>query len=224
LLNSHPAISCLWDIFWGEGKTDYCFNTYLASRNLRRVPRFFGRSRLLSDYLSRYYAKFTDVEAAGFLLKWRNVRQYPEVLKWLSDNDVKIVHIVRENSLIHQVALQLRRSGIVRHHSRTDIEFSRVSLDVKSIVRELRTWRRRLERHRALLRGADSLEIHYESLLANEAAGVRRVLEFLGVNPEAALVSEFRKTESESPVEMIENYEEVFDALAHTEFRALLST
>lgn len=223
LINSHPAVTCVWDIFWGGGETEYCLNTYLAKQNLSRVPRFIGRKRVLSSYLTDFYRRFPGAEAAGFLLKWSTAVRQPYVLEWFRTHDVKVVHIVRDNSLIHQVALQLRRSGAVTSHSRAEIEFSKVRLDPDQIVSRLRASRRALHRHRRRLSALDALEIQYESFLGDEAASARRVLEFLNIEVAAGLTSEFKKTESESPAEMIENYDEIRRALAGTEFSKFLS-
>lgn len=223
LINSHPSVTCLWDLFWGGGNTDYCFNTYLAARNLTRVPRLIGRKRILSGYLGEFYSRFPGFEAVGFLLKWSTAVRQPYVLEWFRSNDVKVVHIVRENGLMHQVALELRRAGIVTSHSREEIAFSKVRLEPDQIVSRLRASRRNLEQHRSRLRALDALEIRYEWMLADEASGASRVLEFLNVESAAGLQSEFKKTESEAPAEMIENYDEIRRVLIGTEFSSFVS-
>src|SRR3989304_1815384 len=111
LLHSHPDINCYWDIFWSGGNTEYCLNTYLSSKNLVGIPRLFGRKKIIFNFLNDNSSKSAGVEAAGFLLKWGVAGRYPEVLAWLRENDAKIIHIVRENFLIHLIAIELRRSG-----------------------------------------------------------------------------------------------------------------
>jgi hypothetical protein len=222
LLHSHPDINCYWDIFWGSGYTPHCLNTYLASRNLDRIPRFFGRKNIIFDFLNDHYARSADIGAAGFLLKWGAANRYPEILAWLSENDAGIVHIVRENFLVHWIAIQLRRTGMVKSHARSDIVYSKIKLDVEELLPQLRMAKANLEKERNKLKNHRVLEVKYESLLVHEDDEAAKIQDFLGVEKFQNLEPEFKKTESESPSEMIENYEEVYNLLRDSEFSSFL--
>lgn len=222
LLHSHPDINCYWDIFWGGGRTPYCLTTYLSSRNLDRVPRFFGRKKIIFGFLDEHYAMSADAAAAGFLLKWGAADRFPEILTWLKANDARIVHIVRENFLVHQIAIQLRRSGIVTAHARVPVEFNKVRLDTANLLPTLRRARWLLEDKRKGLKRHHVLEVKYEDLLLRESDEVAKILEFLKVEAVPGLAPEFKKTESESPGEMIENFDEVYNLLKHSEFSGYL--
>lgn len=204
LLNSHPKINCYWEIFWENEKI------------------LLGHDALVKTFLENHFRKEKDVDATGFLLKSWQTRLAPSILAWIKDNEVKIVHLIRGNPLNHEVALQLRRSGVVTSHSRTAVDYHQVHLDTKGLERKLRENKRVIERHRRKLKGCVVLEVKYEELLTNQATEVDRILSFLNVECSSELESEFYKTESEKPKEMIANYDEVKEVLEGTEFEVYL--
>lgn len=223
LLHSHPRISCYWDIFWGRGNTELCYNSYVAARKVPQLVYKLNRKRIISEYLEHYFSQGPETQASGFLLKWAGAARYPEILSWLRNNDARIVHIVRCNVLVREIALELRRSGIVKSHARETIEFNKVRIDPESLLSNLRAMRKAVEKQRNMLRRHQVLEVQYEALLLNEELELERILAFLGVESIGKLKSEFEKTESESPEEMIENYDEVRSVLTGTEFETFLN-
>ena len=69
--------------------------------------------------------------------------------------------------------------------------------------------------------GVPYQEVVYEDLVANEQAGFDDLFRFLEVEPQQ-VSSALQKVNPTAHEELIENYGEVRDALAETEFAALL--
>ena len=222
LLNSHPKINCYWELFWQKDKTTLGYNTYLSKADKSGIFSLFSKNKLVKEFLEHQFSKYKDVKASGFLLKPGNIRRFPLILNWLKDNEVKIIYIIRENSLNHEVALQLRRNCIVTSHSRNTVDFHQVHLNAKGLIKRLRKRKRKIEHLRRKIKGCYVLEVKYEELLTNYDAEIARILLFLKIEQSGELHSEFAKTESENPKEMIVNYDEVKNMLEGTEFEKYL--
>lgn len=222
LLNNHPDITCLWDIFWSKDETPYGYPGYL--KKVGRPGRFniIAKNRTIYGFLDEYYAKATGVIAAGFLLKSETTSHKPAILRWFRRNNVKVTHLVRENYLMQEIAKEIRRQKLTSSHARTPAEVAKVKLNTDQLLNSLEGADQSLQKHRKRLNGLDVLEIKYESLVKNEQQELNRIFDFLGVKENLNIKSEFHKTEKESPRAMIENYDDVVAVLKNTRFSSFL--
>jgi len=67
------------------------------------------------------------------------------------------------------------------------------------------------------------LEISYESLLKNHKDEMNKTLQFLGVSDNFSLSSNLVKVNPDSIEEIVENFEQVMQALKNTEFENYLT-
>ena len=81
-----------------------------------------------------------------------------------------------------------------------------------------------IARARERVQGMSALGITYEELTTAPSSTSNRVLTFLGVDPEPALSSRYRKLLPPSPLDSIENGEEVQEVLKGSRFEAFLAT
>ncbi len=91
------------------------------------------------------------------------------------------------------------------------------------LKRQVCTLTQQIETYRGLLKKGRSLEISYEILVANQAAETHRILVFLNIKPPEPLVVEVGPTVPVSLETMVENYQEVKQALTNTVFEKFLN-
>lgn len=222
LLNDHPDINCYWDIFWSRDETPLGYASYKKQADQPNRFNIFSKNRVLFSFLSDHFAKSDGVDAAGFLLKSQTAANNTAILRWFQRNSVKAIHLVRENDLMREVALELRRQKIIESHARDPVDATKIRLNTEKLVNRLAYSEKEVRRHRKRLAGIDVLEIKYELLVSDEKEELTKIFNFLGVDLILDIKSEFYKTEQESPSAMIENYDEVAATLGKTRFSVFL--
>lgn len=222
LLNDHPDITCYWDIFWNQDETPLGYVSYRSKFGTHSRFNPFNRNKVLFTFLDDHYAASEEIGAAGFILKTITVQHHPKILKWMKRNRVKVIHLVRQNHLMREVALELRRTRVMAGHATSPYTYRKVHMNIDGLVQRLAYSEKKIQKHRKRLAGMDVLEVRYESLVNDQVERVSHILQFLQVATVAGLTSEFHKTEQESPRNMIDNYEEVRKALQGTSFERFL--
>jgi len=222
LLNDHPDINCYWDIFWQNDVTPIGYAAYRKQFGNDFRFSIFARHKVLNGFLDSHFAKPVGVEAAGFLLKSETAANTPAILKWFQKNEVKVIHLVRENHLMRIIAFELRRQKIMVGHARDPVKFTKICIDAETLLSRIEYAERELIRHYKRLVGIDVLEVKYELLIKEQDEELGRIFNFLKVQKMLDIKSEFYKTEQESPRAMIENYDEVFARLEGTRFSSFL--
>ncbi len=222
LLNDHPDINCYWDLFWSHDETPLGYASYRKQVNHPNRFNLFSKNRVLFDFLSDHFSKSDGVDAAGFLLKSETVAANPAIVRWFRRNDVKVIHLVRENHLMREVAMELRRQKVMESHARNPVAAKKIRLNTKNLAGRLEYSNKVVRRHRRRLIGTNMLEVKYERLVSDEKTELVRIFDFLNVSRVLDIKSEFYKTEQESPRAMIENYDEVAASLEKTCFSVFL--
>jgi hypothetical protein len=198
------------------------FETYLTcatpwTRRLR-IPHQIA-------YLTRLYAGRRDARAVGFKLTYVQATANPALVPLLSLRRVRAVHLIRANLLAAAISWKVARESGIYHVRQRPARPGPVLLDAKRVRSELEEQelaivgaRRRLERLRL-----PRLEIEYEELVGRKDETFARVLRFLGVEPRVDLLdSTLQRTRAGSPLEHLENADEVRAALAGTRFEWML--
>lgn len=222
LLHDHPEVDCYWDLFWNNDVTELGFKGYKAKHPPKGLFRSAREKHAIDGFLSHHYANHSTSKASGFLVKSERMKSSPAILRWLKANDAKVILLVRENLLSREIALALRRQKIVQGHARKPQEATPVSLDTTDILKRFRRSAAQLDWHRNALKQVQSMEIVYETLIAKQDDVFSQLCDFLGVERVLEVKSEFFKTESEDPAQMLLNYDEVRRALSASEFSHLL--
>ena len=229
-LNSHPQVYChkhVFDVqnrfrYWVVDRRGGRFHRFRTASTERKLQYMVQPKELIGDFLSEYYAPIDGVSATGVRLAYVQAIKHPEVLDWAADNGVGIIHLVRQNALktiISVASTKVRRV----HHSTNKVRSVKVTLPPRQLLRRLERLTNRVEANRALLRDRPHIEISYESFVASRDTEARRVLEFLDVDPTIPLTTDLVKLNPDSLQEIIENYNEVQQTLAGTQFAHYLA-
>jgi len=193
------------------------YYTYRAGSFKRQIDHRFRRSKLIHEFLSAWYARHQDSEAVGFKVNYSQINRYPATISWVKQNDVKIIHLVRNNLLKRHVSNEIAKTRD-QHHSREQLKPIKVYIDPKILLEDFRRRQKRFDKYQKLFDDFPFLKVSYESMLADQNTETRKILKFLGVDREIKLTTELVKVNPDSLEELIENYEEVKQTLLNTEF------
>jgi LPS sulfotransferase NodH len=227
MMNSHPQIGVLGEVFLDRVAKPAWYNLEFLQAD--RFCQFRQSTRSIRPwstfrYLDMLVEKFSgEYLALGFKLMYRQLRRQPEILPKLMLDRYRILHVVRENYLdvliSHRIAHKRGEA-----HARKEVEQPKVYLEPSPLVRILERKKKKVRWMRLFLRilPLPVLEVTYRSLCESTEASLNTAASFLSVPSYTGYESDFRKISTLPDWERIENYEEVRQALAGTEFQGLL--
>ncbi len=226
-LSSHPDVVCFGEIFLKgatyerkmsvpAGRANFLYEEFARESLSRRVWCRLASGACERAFLVEFYRRQSDVSAAGFKLMYSQVGHHPGALDWILGNDVRIVHLVREDAL-RVILSRLTRAQTGVAHSASQIGPAVLRVDPKRLIRELDVRERVLSRFRTLLAGRpNAIEIRYEDYIERRESENQRILDFLGVSPDTELSSGVIRQKRYPLRQIIENYDEVVAALQPT--------
>jgi hypothetical protein len=229
-LDSHPDIECRKDVFsirrrWRYFQVDVksgLFYPFRTASLQRRIDYILRRRRLIESFLAETFAP-AGLKAKGIRLSYEQARKYPDVLPWILENNVPVVHLIRENGLKAVVShFTAKKRGFA--HATSMVERVTLNLPPGELMAFLMKREREVERYRALFRDRPYCEISYESFLVRKDEETRRLLDFLGIDRYIPLTSRLVKQNPDSLREILENYDEIARTLRGTPFEIYLET
>ena len=108
------------------------------------------------------------------------------------------------------------------YFSTSPLEPTVVTLEVGNLEATLRKMDSMVEHYRQSYSNLPYLEVIYENLVAHPNVEFRRILGFLGTDPDEALATDVIKTSPDSLRTLIENYSDVCEALAGSPYKRFL--
>lgn len=232
-LNSHPDVMCIKRAFGHEHPVENPtpdtesgrFYLYRTASFKRRLMFRLRRGALVTHFMTEraWFEPGEETPALGLRVTYRNTVRYPQVVQWIHDENVKVIHLIRHNLL--KACLSKRTSKVHKlGHPRDGdaVEPVKINVPVRKLLRDLRIRREKLERQRALFRDGPYLEVSYEDLVAQRERESQRLLSFLGVHAETALETDLVKINPDKISLIVSNYDELCSGLRGTEFEAML--
>jgi hypothetical protein len=231
MLDNHPSIASYAEMLEGTG-SDWdrqdveFFEPYYARHCKHHYP--FSRARWLLRYLNGPYSPQRGTEAIGIKLMYNQLWHNPAVLIYMVRHRVRVIHLVRANRLDILLSKETAEAR-QQYHAWQDeaVETPTVTLDPDNVISRLRILELgvRIARCILTLLPIKHCEVSYEQLMANPDL-VSDILAFLKVRTQLAsptLVSGFRKLNTQSKPDLIENYAEIERALKGTRFEHFLT-
>lgn len=229
-LECHPQVQCRKWVFGLKRPFRYFFECeqpgtpffkYRSASIKRQIDYVFRRRHLIGAFLTEVYASVDGPKAVVVRIIYRQADKYPEVLKWAIENDVGIIHLIRENHLKSIVShFTSEKRGI--YHSNSKVEPTTVRLSPYLLKRHLTVRTKQVEKYRAMLKDKRCCEVSYESFVANREIESRRILDFLSVDQSIPLTTDLIKQNPDSLEDILENYEEVAQVFKGTVFEKYL--
>ena len=234
LLCSHPDVFFYREPFTDHSSAPYCFYQYLhkeyGSKLIARFsahPHYSGfqwnfLSRILTKrFLNRFENQLEPFDTdgvnnvRGFNVMYGNINNNAYLRNWLKDKDVKVIHLIRGNILRLLVSKHLKDQTGISHITKQDesLKIEPVTLDVSHTLWQLKTMDKTISKWRKVLNRPNYHEVVYEEISNLETQ--KEILHFLGV-PEKHLSSNQKKINTKRLCEIIENYQEIKDALKGT--------
>jgi LPS sulfotransferase NodH len=225
-LDSHPQIRCLGEVFLPTYKQEHSYYEYLKSKGTSKTSAFLRKSALVYEHLDHLYGGYTT-NAAGFKVMYDQIGDhrygFPMVLRYIRGNDVRVIHLVRENSLNTCISKQFARATRTYHTDDSSAQTA-MAIDIPKLIREIRSVEKGKSRWRAILDGDRCLELSYEDFVDNKQAASRRLLDFLEVDSSVQLNSPLKKVLTAPLTESVLNYTELKSALTESGFVGFLDS
>lgn len=217
-LNSHPQIQCYDDVFrcaplfkqllYYE-KPGTPFFQYRSGSFKRQLDYIFRRKQLIGAFLTELYGSTNDKKTV--IVRIAYPKDYPETLEWALENDVGIIHLIRENYLKSIVYALASKANSPTVHVLPALLQSRLATRMQQV-----------EEYRVMFKGKRYCEVSNEAFEANQEVESGRLLDFLSVDPSIPLTFGVIKQGNASLKEILENYEEVAQAFKGTVFEKYL--
>ena len=223
-LQSHPDI-CMHGEVFGRGAPlaffglDYSRGAPPLEDVLRRI-----RNRSPVRFLTKFVFYAGAYRAVGLKLKYEELLrpEYGELMHHLGDDtEIKIVHLRRENLLerflSQHVAVKVTKVYNISDEADRPADPGPVYLPIDECEDDFARTERRQARFHDCFAGHDAIEVTYEQLVASREVTLRRVQEFLGLEPRP-LETIHKRLRNRSLGDSIENWDELRLHFATTRF------
>lgn len=224
MLDSHPAISCYGEVFLPTYRKQYSFYNYLSQAGHSKVVSVILRSPLVTTFLDQLYSAKQSV-AIGFKIMYDQASyrpyKFPMVLTYARKNGIKVIHLVRENSFRVCLSRQFARASKTYHISETQNQ-SALTIDIPLLLSEIKLLEQKKSWCRSKLKRLDSIEVCYETFIANKPNESVRILNFIGVDESLELHSPLQKVLTAPINEAVINYTELSLAIKNAGYGKFL--
>jgi LPS sulfotransferase NodH len=240
-LHSHPQIYCprLTTLFSKRNllprkliksrylQVDNPISPYYQYRSRsfkRQIAHYLNRNKAICTFLSELFAENHDAGAVGYKVNYSQIKRHPVIIAWIKQNNLKIIHLIRNNLLKRLVSHKVANTRNLRH-STQPLDPIKIHIDPAILQDNFQRIQKRFNKYRKLFaedHNGSFFEISYESMLDDHTTEMQKVLKFLGVDSSIPLNSDLVKVNPDSLEDIVENYSEVKQTLRNTEFENFL--
>ncbi|MDB4441907.1 hypothetical protein N9219_00650 [bacterium] len=251
-LNSHKNIRCHSEVFLKKYSFSDGFQSYLLAtkkgRDLSTILQTDGYGEIILEYLDELYnnpafsAPWTDMtkdimreyqpnrnfimeKAVGFHLMYDQLANCIALQRWITSQNVFILHLVRQNELKKLISRKFSRKTRIYHSFEIPQNFSpkKVHLDPKKILTQLSKIVGEKEGIKKMFRDNPSLEITYELFFSDYYQESAKVFNFLQIKRGKTEFPKYlNKILPDTLEDLIENYNEIAIALKGTPYDKFL--
>ena len=211
-LDAHPKIRCCEELFMPKNANPTTYRTYRNLSLERKLKHAFMRRKSICTYLNQTFSDAQKFDAFGFNFLYGQARRFPEVIDWCKQANVKVIHLIRKNTLKVLVSrLVAKKRGV--YISTVPVERITVTLNVRTLIPEIQKMESIVDKYQKVFSTFPFMEVFYEDLLAQRSAEYGRIARFLNVDSEGELTTNVVKTSPDRLEELIDNYDDVRRAL-----------
>lgn len=220
-LNQHPDLHVKGEMFLKSLNDSSSYVNFNSKSLMRRFNSYFGRSRNIQNYLDSFYSEVPAAKAAGFKVMYNQISEGFD--DYLFNNDVSIIHLIRENILKIIVSAESARVRNLYHAEKeTKIEKIKVRINTNNLLEIIQNKYAAVQSHKDRYKNLPYLETYYEKIVDNFDKEISKVFEFLGVSSCDGLDVPLKKINPDSLSEIIENYDDVVNKMKGTPFENFL--
>jgi LPS sulfotransferase NodH len=222
-LDSHPEIHCTGEILNGQPDT-FAPAARGPARYLIKFLRIARTGAWLPHYRLEQFYRRNYARVNCFKVMYNQLARPFALRYFLSHPEIRVIHLARSNLLkVHVSNLLMQRRRFLQARTPEPVVWVRV--DPAKAITALRAAIARRERYEALFAPHACLNVAYESLFDGaslQALTANAICDFLGV-PKYPMKSGIIKLNPESLRDMVENYDELAEAISRTEFAGMLA-
>jgi hypothetical protein len=189
-----------------------------------RIRHYIARRRNVFAFLDRLLSR-RGAEAVGFKIMYSHTRRYPEVVEYIRQQEVCVIHVTRRNFLRTLISRDMARLTGIYHRTANSAQSAptAIELDVSILVQRLQNIANEEHAWDSLLLGHSRVhKVCYEDFVDDRPAVTRGLLQFLGLRY-TDLNSPLERLNSSDMQNLISNYGEVATVLRMTPFYTLLA-
>ncbi len=217
LLDSHPHVECLGEIFnpaYGPGYANWSKRSSVR-RLLGRLAHDHNVERYL-DFISTKASTKTVLAARGFKVMYPGQFHRCGIFpRYWQEHDFKVVRLTRRNLLRRYVSAKIASIENIwsaKENRGMDIKIKVDIEDLHYHLLRMETLNKSID---ALAREFPHLFVDYEDLIEDQACSMRRIFQFLGTDE--GIAAEIRAStarQNSGPLQaIVENYDAVCEAL-----------
>ena len=193
------------------------FKNSSSGRNTDNNP-YCKSNKSINNFLTEYYS--TSIPVCGFKLMWNHFKQYPELQIYIEENKIDIIYMERTN-LLKTVVSRLSARQQQHYHSNHSIKFKPIELAITDIYQELDILSKTLLEIHTFLDKKSYLHINYEKFSTNHDKTLNKMQQYFDLTP-YKLKCPLQKINSDTLVDVIKNYNEVYSFLISTKYASCL--
>ena len=225
MLNEHPQIKCFGEIFnptYGKGYLKWVNKSFL-----RRLSHKYLREYCIETYLNGICNIQTkdDTQAVGYKVMYPGqFERYPNFRDYWKFNKIKIIRITRYNLLRRYLSSKIANKECRWSSSNYRGGLITIPVDLHDLKRSINCLETIDCQIDTLAEEFQYLRVSYEQIVSNSKSSLRNIFEFLGVDVDQTEKIEPR-TVKQNPGKLnmlIENYDEVREALVGSQYEWLL--
>jgi hypothetical protein len=231
-LDDHPSILALGEIFlYSHGRFPFrrragadvvqSYRSYIEQSPRRRLMHFLNRTRIIHEFLNHTYSQ-PGFDAIGFKLMLTQAEQFPMVVRFLLEEKISVIHVIRRNVLKTHISRETARHRKL-FHAKTKIAAQAIPLNTRSLVRSLAKISRDNDHWTRTFARSRYLRVDYESFVADRNTELEKLFAFLCVPPELSISSSLVKVNPDAIADVLANYDEVRVMLQGTPFASCLA-
>nr|WP_320193894.1 sulfotransferase [uncultured Desulfobacter sp.] len=221
-LNQHPSISARGELFMKKSKKDNSYKAFKNATVRNKINHLFNRNASVEQFLSAYFSADLPAQAVGFKLMYDQINS--SITQWIIDNKVKIIHLIRRNTLKMILSRKTAMKRKLYHSTGTEkIENVTIHLQPEKTINEIKNIQANIKKYQQRYPQKEYIEIFYEDFVENMNKEAQAIFSFLNLDPFECSVPEYKKINTDNIQQLIENYEEITSFFGKTEFNRFLT-
>ena len=223
-INSHKSVRCYQELFNmgslrnSPAKSKRAYHVYRKASLLNYAKHFLYRSKFISEYLDWVYHK--SKKTIGFKLMANQGRDFPDAVDYLKNNKIKVIHVVRKNTLKVLVSRYAAKSRGA--HSKVPVGETKVKLAAQSLLNDLKAIESDNDFWRDEFYGSNNyLLVEYEEYVLDRVAVQNKICDFLGLDKQVFIEKYIKMTSGELR-QVVVNYDVIKSVLVGTKYEKYL--
>lgn len=220
-LDQHPSIGVFGELLLKTSRKD---ESYKAFKNLTlnsKIRHLFDKKNSVDQFLNKVFSSDKPVQSIGFKLMYDQINK--PIDKWINNNEIKIIHLVRRNTLKVILSLKTAKKRKLYHSTgKEKIEKVNIKLKPKKTLKEIETIQKNIKKYRELYLKKDYIEIFYEDFVEDMNKQAQEIFSFLGLNPFKCSTIPLKKINPDSIQAIVDNYDEIETFFKKTKYSEFL--